>query len=634
MSSDQLLSLIQSTAPLVWNIFESEDENTAVASYIISQIMLLYTDGGRGGINLEPLQEYIEVTNVETVGLSINNPKARVFVGKNCSFQKVSISGSNEAYIFIGRDSFMANCDIACHSKKNVLVFGFNCRIEGLFVHIYGKFGFCVTAPGVTVQSGSNFCIQENSYIIIGSDSMLSTQVFIRTSDSHGIYDLETRGRINHARPVILHPHVWISRAVTINKGAEVGAHTIVGQGSVVQGRLIEHSVYAGAPIEMVRSGVTWDRRCAENIEENHDYLNNHFLSTFKKNSEQRFFSDPYESYTFLASYSLALAGRPSNLLRNTTTGTEGERLLLVQLSALRAAFLERGLVARSRLAKSKPNNPPTKPRLAVLMMQRDEASLLVPWIQYYGNQFGLENLYVWDNGSKESSVLNTLYEYEKLGLNVDYSAQSGVDFRRKGVILGKKIQELELSGNYDFFIPVDCDEFLAMEMSPGHVSVNKDDILDHLGEFANEVAPLGISAAYNNVLWRLNEFVRVYHRKTLFRSGTFKIMDHGYHVGETKCSAEKVQTNLTYLHFHYKSYDLMLSHSLNKLRPYLDVDNAENLKNAAESNRLAAFIVEGEDAYRARFMRQDALLIDDMACRLRQIGVENSKALWAVSAD
>ncbi|MDN3563064.1 glycosyltransferase family 2 protein [Paeniroseomonas aquatica] len=626
----QLLDCIQAQAPLLWSRFKEPNADAPTAAYLICQLLGLYTEGQDNGISIEPFQEYLEITNAAAAGLTIKNSKARVFVSKGCKFDRVTISGANDALIFIGKDAILSSCDIACHAKQNVVAVGFNCRLDGVFMHLYGQHGFVVLSPGTTAQAGCNFCVQENSCLVLGSDSMLSTQVFIRTSDSHGIYDLKTKSRINHPRAVILHPHVWISRACTLNKGTEIGTHSVIGQGSVVHGKLMEHSVYSGSPVHKVRSGVTWDRQSADCLDDNHNYLQKHFTQTFNDNAERRFFEDPFQDYGLLEAFSLAVAGRPSRILQGITVGTETELAWLTQFSTVRSSILESGAIARRRLMEIPQKKCNEFPRIAFLMMQRDETSLLRPWLEYHSGQFGLENIFVWDNGSTDRKVLSTLYEYENKGLNVDYSAQSGVDFRRKGVLLGKKIKTLEKLGDYDFIIPIDCDEFLALEQDPGKVSINREEILSVFSELKNTSAPLGISVAYNNILGRPEEFERVAHKKTFFRSGTFKGMDRGYHMGESLHTNVKLETKLVFLHFHYKPYGVILEHSKNKLRPFFNIDNPNELKALAGKNRLADFILQGETAYMERFLQKNSFRFSGLIDKLSEVGVTDSQSLWA----
>jgi acetyltransferase-like isoleucine patch superfamily enzyme len=247
----------------------------------------LYVEG-YSGVYLEPFSDLKEVRKSEVPGLTIANPNASVFVAPGATFEKVQITGVGRAFVYLGTDSVLKNCDIACHAKHSIFAAGFNCRLEGLFTHIYATVGMVVLGPGTTSQAGCNFCVQENSYILVGHDGMLSTNVFMRTSDSHGIYDGETRRRINDARPIILHPHVWVSRAATLNKGTEIGRGSVLGQGAVANGRLSPGCIYSGAPASLARSNIVWDRRSDQSLANDHNAAGSHFMPSFKANCVAR----------------------------------------------------------------------------------------------------------------------------------------------------------------------------------------------------------------------------------------------------------------------------------------------------------------------------------------------------------
>lgn len=91
---------------------------------------------------------------------------------------------------------------------------------------------------------------------------MLSSGIFIRTSDEHPIYDIQSGLRINDAKDVTIGNKVWISEGVTINKGSIVPDGSIIGSRSVVIGKLRRpNSIYAGVPVKLIREGVRWDRK-------------------------------------------------------------------------------------------------------------------------------------------------------------------------------------------------------------------------------------------------------------------------------------------------------------------------------------------------------------------------------------
>lgn len=71
-------------------------------------------------------------------------------------------------------------------------------------------------------------------------------------------------------------------------------------------------------------------------------------------------------------------------------------------------------------------------PIVACVMMQKDEAILLEPWLTYHGHLFGFSNLHVIDNGSTRADVQAVLHRFAALGVHVDYSHPSHDDYLRK----------------------------------------------------------------------------------------------------------------------------------------------------------------------------------------------------------
>ena len=108
-------------------------------------------------------------------------------------------------------------------------------------------------------------------------------------------------------------------------------------------------------------------------------------------------------------------------------------------------------------------------PRVACIMMQKDERFLLKPWLAYYGHLFGFENLFVFDNGSESAEVRNILAEYEAKGVTVDRSHASREAYRAKAEIIGGQIILLDARREYDFLIPLDCDEFIVLKEDEGY---------------------------------------------------------------------------------------------------------------------------------------------------------------------
>jgi acetyltransferase-like isoleucine patch superfamily enzyme len=119
-----------------------------------------------------------------------------------------------------------------------------------------------------TSIGGATFFLKGENRIQIASCCMFSTGIIIDASDHHAIYDLKSGLKINPDSDVDISKKVWIGRNVSITKGTSIGSQSIIGQGSICSGALKCNSVYAGAPIRMIKENVTWSRMNANSISE------------------------------------------------------------------------------------------------------------------------------------------------------------------------------------------------------------------------------------------------------------------------------------------------------------------------------------------------------------------------------
>src|SRR5580698_10575392 len=129
-------------------------------------------------------------------------------------------------------------------------------------------------------------------------------------------------------------------------------------------------------------------------------------------------------------------------------------------------------------------------PKIACVMMQKNETLLLRPWLAYHGYLFGFENLYVLDNGSDALDVRATLGEFARKGVHVDWSHASRQDYLAKGDLVGARLQALDVAREYDFLIPIDCDEFVLLRTETDFVC-SREAILTYLVTLMGEKRPL-----------------------------------------------------------------------------------------------------------------------------------------------
>ena len=114
---------------------------------------------------------------------------------------------------------------------------------------------------GSTFEGVAIGMVEPGARISIGEDCMFSYDVDVRCSDSHAIYDVDTRQRINPPAPVIIGNHVWVGTRATLLKGARIADGSIVAATATVTRVVDEPNVIlAGSPAAIVRRNIYWTR--------------------------------------------------------------------------------------------------------------------------------------------------------------------------------------------------------------------------------------------------------------------------------------------------------------------------------------------------------------------------------------
>lgn len=244
--------------------------------------------------------------------------------------------------------------------------------------------------------------------------------------------------------------------------------------------------------------------------------------------------------------------------------------------------------------------------KIKIIVMLKNEDDLLLPWIKYHGWLVGFDNLIVFDNGSTSERTLAALRWAESMGVMVDRTWSTQQDFADRGEKYSTFIQEKDRKNDADFWLPLDCDEFLAV-VEGGILKIDRDAIRSEIASYANSTRPLAIFAGLDNhpklhgcFKWSPTQ------KKTFFAAGACKDLDHGFHAGRSKLGGEPIKTNIVYVHFHYKPYDILIEHSKEKLLPYTDDFSLDAMKQYIADRRLAfhcaVHLVRSEVEYLSSF--------------------------------
>jgi len=260
-------------------------------------------------------------------------------------------------------------------------------------------------------------------------------------------------------------------------------------------------------------------------------------------------------------------------------------------------------------------------PKIACVMMQKDEAFLLRPWLAYHGYLFGFENLFVFDNGSALPEVRATLSEFARKGVHVDWERDSRQDYLGKGDLIGARIASLDATHEYDFLIPLDCDEFILLRTEADFVCA-REPILAHLTQLAGEKRILRFPYQLANHPLDPDIYHRFDFFKVFFASGTSMPIDHGHHVTEYSPGMEILETRLVHLHFHYKVFDMKIRQARQSWVGTINVDDREQLAAyngpSAHLNRL---LLQNKDQYYRDFLDKPHFYLPRFRALLAELG-------------
>jgi hypothetical protein len=240
--------------------------------------------------------------------------------------------------------------------------------------------------------------------------------------------------------------------------------------------------------------------------------------------------------------------------------------------------------------------------KIAILMMLKDEGDLALPWIKYHGSVFGYPNLFIYDNGSQDSATLAALEFAKENGANCRFDRSKFEDFKAKGDIFSALIKELDLHSPYDFYFPLDCDEFLAAKLNGNYV-FDLEQISESLVPFLGSPDQLKIGFCPTNHPQKPCHFRNsASQRKFFFAQGSCQRLDHGFHHGITK-TGTTVTTSIAYFHFHYRDFPSIQYHARKKLSGFIENFEIETIKAFRGSGfHLTQYLLQSEAGYYSQF--------------------------------
>ena len=172
----------------------------------------------------------------------------------------IRIRGRNNKVI-IGDFAQLTGACITIHGSNNTVAIGDWSYLGGTDLFIEDDGGSITIGDHTKFLGKTHLAVIEGTSITIGRDCLFSSDIQLRTGDSHSVLDLEGR-RINASQDITIGDHVWVGTKAFLTKGAKVAPHSIVGACALVTKAFeTPHCSLAGVPAKVVKEGVDWSIR-------------------------------------------------------------------------------------------------------------------------------------------------------------------------------------------------------------------------------------------------------------------------------------------------------------------------------------------------------------------------------------
>lgn len=214
----------------------------------------------------------VEIMDNEAIVIDINGQEKPLKDPKIC----ITFKGSNnkfkiyEPYFIqskltvqmVSNGNIEIKQDLKVYDKLFIATKHYNDVIIDESFHCHSVFIYNWTEPYLKIE--------------IGKKCLFSSEISLRTSDGHSIFDIsEPDIAINTPQYGIkIGDHVWIGRGVDILKDVTIEHDCVIGTRSLVTSGIYKHnSIVAGIPAKTLREYINWDAR--NTFDYNHIHKNN-----------------------------------------------------------------------------------------------------------------------------------------------------------------------------------------------------------------------------------------------------------------------------------------------------------------------------------------------------------------------
>lgn len=171
----------------------------------------------------------------------------------------ITIHGQNNR-IILNDMSQLNNIKIIIYGNNNIINIGKFCYLQGCTLWCEDDNNVVILSEHTYIHNNTEIAVTEGKKCILGKDCLLSSDIKIRTGDSHTIYDIRTQKRVNEAKDIIIGDHVWIGNKVIILKGTKIAKNCIVATGAILTNQYNdENCCIGGIPARVIKKNINWN---------------------------------------------------------------------------------------------------------------------------------------------------------------------------------------------------------------------------------------------------------------------------------------------------------------------------------------------------------------------------------------
>lgn len=171
----------------------------------------------------------------------------------------VKSKGQNNQ-IYMGHGGALRHTSIVICGDNNIVEIGADVSCINTSIYIEDNNNTISIGEKTSICGTTNLSCIEGTKIVIGNDCLLSSDIQLRTGDSHVVLDKDGN-RINEPNDIVIGNHVWIGNGVKILKGTKISNDSVVGTGSILTKCFTEPNVLiVGNPAQIKKREIHWER--------------------------------------------------------------------------------------------------------------------------------------------------------------------------------------------------------------------------------------------------------------------------------------------------------------------------------------------------------------------------------------